>query len=119
MKDCYCHTCDKDFHPMGIASHRAGHRRRKEDCKITFTNGDTFSYSYAVEMKAGALAIDAWKLPIFERHLNKAKYPFIQGPGETEDILYLKVAYEEGHRDEMLVVMRAASEECAEMKAAV
>jgi len=70
-------------------------------------------------MKASALAIDSWKLLIFEKHLNDAKYPFIQGPGDTEDVLFLKVAYEDGHRDEMLVVMKAASDECAEMKAAL
>lgn len=46
-KNCYCHTCDKDIHYLGIANHRAGHRRRKEDCKITFTHGNTLSWNYS------------------------------------------------------------------------
>lgn len=33
---CYCHTCGRWFHYMGINSHRAAHRRRAEDCKITY-----------------------------------------------------------------------------------
>ena len=32
---------------MGIATHRAGHRERKEDCKITFTDGTTKSWNYS------------------------------------------------------------------------
>ncbi len=46
-KSCYCHTCDKSFNYLGIARHRAAHRDRKEDCKITYTNGDTYLYEYA------------------------------------------------------------------------
>ena len=46
-KNCYCHTCDKDFHYLGIAKHRAMHRDRKEDCKITFTHGDTLTFRYS------------------------------------------------------------------------
>ena len=46
-KECYCHTCKKWFHYLGITRHRAGHRDRKEDCKITFTYGNTESYKYS------------------------------------------------------------------------
>lgn len=46
-KNCYCHTCNKAFHRLGIMSHRAMHRRKKENCKITFTYGNTHSYDYA------------------------------------------------------------------------
>ncbi len=46
-KDCYCHTCKKDFHFLGITRHRAAHRDRKEDCKITFTYGNTRTYKYS------------------------------------------------------------------------
>lgn len=45
-KNCYCHTCDKWFHYLGITKHRAMHRDRKENCKITFTYGDTYKYNY-------------------------------------------------------------------------
>jgi hypothetical protein len=45
-KTCYCHTCKKDFHFFGIARHRAMHRKRKEYCKISYTNGDTYEYLY-------------------------------------------------------------------------
>ena len=46
-KDCYCHTCGRAFHHFGIASHRAAHRRRGEDCKITFSNGKTYVWKYS------------------------------------------------------------------------
>lgn len=46
-KNCYCHTCQKYFHYLGIASHRRKHRNRKEDCMITFTNGQTFKWNYS------------------------------------------------------------------------
>ena len=46
-KETYCHTCKREFHYLGITRHRAMHRDRKEDCKITFTNGDTYAYNYS------------------------------------------------------------------------
>ena len=45
-KNCTCHTCGKDFHYLGITRHRAMHRDKKEDCKITYTHGDTYQYHY-------------------------------------------------------------------------
>lgn len=45
-KNCYCHTCEKDFHYLGITMHRLGHKNRKEKCKITFTHGDTYSWDF-------------------------------------------------------------------------
>lgn len=50
-KNCFCWTCSKDFHCLGISSHRAMHRRKKEACKITFTNGDTRVWDYALPRK--------------------------------------------------------------------
>ncbi len=46
-KNCYCHTCAKDFHYLGIARHRARHKKMGEDCEITFTYGDTYIYKYS------------------------------------------------------------------------
>ena len=46
--DCYCHTCDREIHHLGIATHRAAHRRKNEDCKITFSTGVTCTYDYSV-----------------------------------------------------------------------
>lgn len=45
-KTCYCHTCKRWFHYLGITRHRAAHRTRKEYCKITFTYGDTAEWHY-------------------------------------------------------------------------
>lgn len=42
-------------------------------------------------MLKAAIAIDDWKLPIFERHLSKAGYTFEQLPGVTGDSLFLMV----------------------------
>ncbi len=36
---CYCHTCEREIGHMGIASHRAMHRRKPEDCDITYNDG--------------------------------------------------------------------------------
>jgi len=46
-KNCFCHTCKKEFHYLGISRHRAMHRQKREDCIISYTNGDKFKYSYA------------------------------------------------------------------------
>ena len=45
-KNCYCHTCKKSFHYLGIARHRAKHRDKKENCEISFTNGNTYKWNY-------------------------------------------------------------------------
>ena len=45
-KNCYCYTCKKRFHYLGIARHRTAHKERKEDCKISYTNGDTYIYRF-------------------------------------------------------------------------
>ncbi len=47
QKNCYCHTCEKSFHYLGIASHRAMHRTKKEDCEITYTYGNKYIYKYS------------------------------------------------------------------------
>jgi len=56
----YCHTCERYFDPLGIASHRAAHRRRNETCRITYTNGDTYIHEFGTdddeEKDAGATA---------------------------------------------------------------
>ena len=46
-KNCYCHTCEKEFHCLGIARHRAMHRDKQENCKISYTNGDIFIHEFA------------------------------------------------------------------------
>lgn len=44
--DCYCISCDRNIHHLGIMSHRAMHRRRKENCRIQFSDGRTVSYRF-------------------------------------------------------------------------
>lgn len=51
-KNCHCHTCGKDFHYLGITRHRAMHRERREDCKITYTHGDTWIHKYSETKEA-------------------------------------------------------------------
>lgn len=50
-KECFCHTCNKDFHYLGINRHRAMHRERYEDCKITYTHGNTITFRFSEEPK--------------------------------------------------------------------
>ena len=33
---CYCQTCKRVFHYLGITRHRAMHRDRKENCTIEY-----------------------------------------------------------------------------------
>lgn len=42
-------------------------------------------------MKIAGVAIDAWKLPIFKKHLDAAGYSYTKHPGLTSDTLLLKI----------------------------
>lgn len=44
-KNCFCYTCEKDFHYLGIAKHRRSHLDRGQECKITYTNGGTYVHA--------------------------------------------------------------------------
>lgn len=44
---CYCYTCKREFHSLGIMRHRAMHRDKKEDCKIAYSNGDIYIHHFA------------------------------------------------------------------------
>lgn len=50
-KNCYCHTCKKDFHYLGITNHRRYHKIRNQDCEITFTHGNTRKWNYSKNIK--------------------------------------------------------------------
>ncbi|HAM42111.1 MAG TPA: hypothetical protein DCS42_06925 [Nitrospiraceae bacterium] len=62
-------------------------------------------------MKA-AIAIDDWKLPIFDRHLSKAGHTYEMGPGVTEDTLLLTV--ESNDMAALEIVVRSANTEAAQ-----
>lgn len=64
-------------------------------------------------LKIGVV-IDSWKLPIFKRHFENAKYEFEQFPGVTENTLLLQV-----HTDNpkfLEVICRSAQKEAARKK---
>jgi len=64
--------------------------------------------------KTAAVALEAWKLPVFERHLKAAGYTF-EGPFPlSEGTLILRVAYAWAH--DLAPVIQAAYAECATMK---
>lgn len=44
--NCFCRTCGRWFNHRGIASHRAIHRRREEECTITYSTGKTFRHLF-------------------------------------------------------------------------
>lgn len=46
-KYCYCQTCKRLIHYLGITRHRAMHRDKREDCVITFTTGKTEKYNFS------------------------------------------------------------------------
>lgn len=45
--DCFCYTCDREIHHLGIMSHRAAHRRRNEDCVIEYSDGRTIRHQFS------------------------------------------------------------------------
>lgn len=47
-KDCKCHTCNKEYHSNGIAAHRAMHERKKQNCEITYSTGETITHFFPV-----------------------------------------------------------------------
>lgn len=60
------------------------------------------------------IAIDKWKLPIFQKHLESNGYEYEEHPGVTEDTLLLKVLAES--QDEVQAIAEAASLECRNIK---
>ena len=46
LKTCYCRTCDRAFHYLGIMRHRAMHREKRENCEITYTHGNSTRHLY-------------------------------------------------------------------------
>jgi len=44
---CRCHTCNRRIDSLGIAGHRAMHRRRRETCEITYSDGLTYIHDFA------------------------------------------------------------------------
>lgn len=60
------------------------------------------------------IVIDAWKFPIFEKHLVAAKYTFEQHPGISSDTLTLKVMA--NSLKHLETVVRAANTEAARKK---
>lgn len=51
-KNCFCHTCGKAYHYLGINQHRAAHRRKSEDCRITYTHGNTRTFKFSQHQQA-------------------------------------------------------------------
>lgn len=43
---CFCHTCGKEYHWLGINRHRAMHRDKKQYCEITYTYGNTVIFHF-------------------------------------------------------------------------
>jgi hypothetical protein len=62
-------------------------------------------------MKTAAIAIDAWKLPIFERRLTQAGYSFTNAGTLVPGTLILSVSTE--NLDALAEVVQAASAEAA------
>lgn len=50
-KTCYCITCKKALHYLGVAMHRKAHERRKQDCTIRYTGGEKKTFQYSKKTK--------------------------------------------------------------------
>lgn len=51
-KTCYCYTCERMFHYLGISRHRAMHRDKGEACTIEYSNGGICTYWWTNDLKA-------------------------------------------------------------------
>lgn len=69
----------------------------------------------ADKLKAG-IAIDAWKLPIFERRLSQSGYVWTNCGAPTESTLLLRV--ETNNLEALAVVIKAANDEAARTRGA-
>lgn len=61
-------------------------------------------------MKTAAVIIEAWKLPIFSRHLREAGYSYDTGAGVANGLITLKVPFEQVSY--LRPVIQAAQNEC-------
>ena len=60
------------------------------------------------------IAIDDWKLEIFEKHLTEAGYTFVKAAGLAPNVSILSV--ETGTPIELQKLLTVANSECAKMK---
>jgi hypothetical protein len=67
--------------------------------------------------KAG-IAIDSWKLSIFERHLNEGGYAFEQRPGLVPSGGTITLLVETSNLHALYMVIREANNEAARVKGA-
>lgn len=63
-------------------------------------------------MKTAGVCIDAWKLPVFKRHLDEAGFEYEELPGIVAGTLTLKVKYE--WVADLQPVIAKANKECAQ-----
>lgn len=66
--------------------------------------------------KTAAVIIDDWKLPVFERLLNKEKYVFKNAGSFNPNSLTLKVNYEETEQTKLHSLLMEAQNECRRTK---
>lgn len=65
------------------------------------------------DMKKAGIAIDAWKLPIFERHLAEGRFTFTNCGVLTVGTLLLQVDVPDGMAQRLAQLMLAANTEAA------
>lgn len=65
------------------------------------------------DLKTAGIAIDSWKLSIFERHLKEGGYEFINAGKLLKGTLLLKVSVAEGGQQALAQVVLAANTEAA------
>ncbi len=64
-------------------------------------------------MKKAGVAIDAWKLPIFERHLSEGGFEFKNCGALVADTLLLQVDVLDGYAQRLAQTVLAANTEAA------
>ena len=70
-----------------------------------------------MDKKTAGIAIDNWKLKVFEDHLKEAGFPeFNVSPGLTSDMLFITVEFDGDQLGKISAVIQAANLDCARRK---
>ena len=67
-------------------------------------------------MASAAIAIDSWKLKIFEKNLKRAGYKYDKQPGPTKELLFLRVEYDNADMADLKDVVIKSNTEAAKSK---
>lgn len=67
-------------------------------------------------MQKVGIAIEQWKLKVFKRNLENGNFSFTQGPGLTNDTLFLTVEIEDSQMNDLRKIVVDSQKECGKLR---